>query len=124
MPRESASQATFINNFKQFVSIYIRSLRYASAALKNSSQQTDPIDLNVAPQMILSIIQLLNTKKDKVQVGNTLTLEEFAVLLIAPPSPFTNSAVEQVNFAIDTLLSAPQDDYTDAKHQVACLLAC
>ena len=76
------------------MSIYIRSLRYASAAIKNSSQQTDPIDLNVTPQMILSIIQLLNTKKDKVQVGNTLTLEEFVVLLIAPPSPFTNSAVE------------------------------
>lgn len=33
MPRGSASQTSFISGFQAFVSIYIRSLRYASSSL-------------------------------------------------------------------------------------------
>ena len=47
------------------------------------------------------------------------------ILLMVPPAPFKNTKINQVNFAIDTLLTAPaEDESSDAKHGIACLLAC
>lgn len=121
MPRGSASQATYISSFRQFVSIYIRTLRYASSAPKKS----ESIDLKVSTSTLLNIIALLNNKRDEAQANNSKVLEELEVLLLVPPTPFINSCVDQVDFAINTLLTAgPDDEACDSKHGIACLLAC
>ena len=90
MPRGSASQATFIANFRQFASIYTRTLRYASSTLKKSEK----IDLNATAETAVTIISLLSNKRDEIQASNSKVLEELAVLLLVPPAPFVNSGVD------------------------------
>ena len=52
-------------------------------------------------------------------------MEELVLTLLVPPTPFTNKSVDQVSFAIETLLVSPSsDEESDAKHSIACLLAC
>lgn len=49
----------------------------------------------------------------------------FVILLIVPPAPFKNSAVDQINFTFDTLLATSvEESANDTKHGIACLLAC
>ena len=122
MPRGSTSQTTFIGCFSQFVSIYTRSLRYASAALQSSS----PIDLATDETVLLQIINLLVEKKDDELAQSVYNvLQEFAVLLIVPPAPFKNSALDQVNFTVNTLLADAEHEATnDAMKAIACVLAC
>jgi len=60
MPHRSTSQITFLASFCQFVSIYTRSLRYASVALPT----TQAIDLATSSETLLKIITLLFEKRD------------------------------------------------------------
>lgn len=56
---------------------------------------------------------------------NSKILEEFIILLLVPPTPFVNSSIDQVSFTIDTLLAtSTEDEGSDAKHSIACVLAC
>ena len=42
-----------------------------------------------------------------------------------PPAPFVNSSIDQKEFANNTLLAEESDEaQADAKHGIACLLAC
>lgn len=61
MPRGSTSQTACIASFSWFVSIYTRSLRYASVAMPSTSI----IDLATTEEMLLKIISLLVEKKDE-----------------------------------------------------------
>ena len=79
----------------------------------------------VTSESLLNIISLLNCKNDQVQSSNSRAMEELVLTLLVPPTPFTNKSVDQVSFAIETLLVSPSsDEESDAKHSIACLLAC
>jgi len=121
LPRGSLTQANFVANFRQFVQIYIRTLRYASTALSTSEEQ----DLAIPAESLLKVINLLVNKKEDTHAKNLGILEEFIVLLLVPPAPFKNSSVDQVDFARSVLLAgAPSDELADAKQSLSCILAC
>mmetsp|Transcript_6474 Transcript_6474/g.7754 ORF Transcript_6474/g.7754 Transcript_6474/m.7754 type:complete len:91 (+) Transcript_6474:513-785(+) len=90
MPRGSSSQVAYIGGFSQFVSIYTRSLRYASLVLPASEH----IDLTISKDTLLKLISLLVGKKDETSQANTEVLQEFVVLLTVPPAPFKNSKID------------------------------
>ena len=107
LPYGSTQQATFIANFRQFVLIFIRSLRYAAKTLKVD----EPIDLGVSDKTVLDAIALLNPNKKDVNLDiNSQILEMFIILILVPPEPFKNTGVDCVSFAIDTLLTAPSSE--------------
>ena len=121
MASGSSLQMTEISDLREFAAIYTRTLRYAASAFKKDKTE---IDLAVTKDQFLTLISLLSVNKDTVSVANTKTIREFILLLLVPPTPFTNSKVSQVDFATEHLLIAGDDDLANVKQEIACYLAC
>ena len=99
----SAELHAMVTSFLPFAAIFSRTLRIAAETL---SSDHEVIDLNVKPETCLDLISLLadigpNSESSK-------ELREFCVLLIVPPLPFVNKAIDE-KFASETLLVAQGD---------------
>jgi hypothetical protein len=79
-------------------------LRIAAESL---TSEHSTINLNINKETLLDIISLLNDE-DTYQESSK-ELREFCILLIVPPLPFINSAIDK-KFASETLLAPHSND--------------
>jgi len=79
-----------------FIDIYIKTVHLVAPELPADSS----IDLNVSQQVVLrDLIAHIGQADQGYEAGYLLKVTHFLILILTPPIPFVNSAIDQVEFA-------------------------